>query len=274
MAQYETLIYEKAADKVMRLTLDRPERLNAMSLELLTELDLVMDEFEYVADASELIIRGAGRSFSAGYDLEDTQFAGRGFRVATDRRAMQRLITHWMRLFNLPKPTIAQVHGYCIAGATELAGHCDIVFAAEDALFGNPAGRVLGILPTMAMWPTLMGPRRTKEYFFTGDTFTGRQAEKWGLINRAFPHDQLEAETLAYASRVALVPVELLTLHKAAVNRYLEVMGIRAAEQSACDLDVIAHQTGAVQDWLRLCREKGLREALEERDRPFKKLGL
>jgi enoyl-CoA hydratase len=93
------------------------------------------------------------------------------------------------------------------------------------------------------------------------------------LINRAFPHDKLEEETLRYASRVALVAVELLTLHKAAVNRYLEVMRIRAAEQSACDLDVIAHQTGAVQDWLRLCREKGLREALEERDRPFKKLG-
>jgi enoyl-CoA hydratase len=149
MAQYETLVYEKAADKVMRLTLNRPERLNAMSLELLTELDQVMDEFENDADASVLIIRGAGGSFSAGYDLEDTQFAGRGFRVATDRRAMQRLIAHWMRLFDLPKPTIAQVHGYCIAGATELAGHCDLVFAAEDALFGNPAGRVLGILPTM-----------------------------------------------------------------------------------------------------------------------------
>jgi enoyl-CoA hydratase/carnithine racemase len=185
---------------------------------------------------------------------------------------MQRLATHWLRLFDLPKPTIAQVHGYCVAGATELAGHCDIVFAAQDAIFGNPAGRVLGILPTMAMWPTLMGLRRTKEYFFTGDTFTGRQAEKWGLINHAVPHEQLEEETLNYARRVALVPVELLTLHKAAVNRYIEVMGIRAAEQSACDLDVIAHQTGAVQDWLRLCREKGLREALEERDRPFKKL--
>jgi enoyl-CoA hydratase/carnithine racemase len=272
MAQYETLIYEKAADKVMRLTLNRAERLNAMSPELLREFDGVMDEFEDDPEASVLIIRGAGRSFSAGYDLQDTQFSGSGFRVTTDHRAMHRLARHWLRLFDLSKPTIAQVHGYCVAGATELAGHCDIVFAAHDAVFGNQAGRALGILPTMAMWPTLMGPRRTKEYFFTGDTFTGEQAAKWGLINRAFPHDKLEEETLAYASRVALVPVELLTLHKAAVNRYVEVAGIRAAEQSACDLDVIAHQTEAVQNWLRLCREKGLREALEERDRPFKRL--
>jgi enoyl-CoA hydratase len=273
MGQYETLIYEQAAEKVMCLTLNRPERLNAMSLELLGEFDQVIDEFGNDPEASVLIIRGAGRSFSAGYDLEDTQFSGRGFRVSTDHRAMHRLADRWMRLFDLPKPTIAQVHGYCIAGANELAGHCDIVFVAEDAIFGNQAGRVLGILPTMAMWPALMGMRRTKEYIFTGDTFTGKQAHQWGLVSRAFPREKLEAATLEYACRVALVPLELLTLHKAAVNRFMEVSGIRAAEQSACDLDVIAHQTGAVQDWLRLCREKGLREALEERDRPFNKLG-
>ncbi|MGO9060300.1 MAG: enoyl-CoA hydratase-related protein [Candidatus Binataceae bacterium] len=273
MAQYETLIYEPVADRVMRLTLNRPERLNAMSLELLGEFDQIMGEFENDADASVLIIRGAGRCFSAGYDLEDTQFSGRGFRVSTDHRAMHRLAARWMRLCDLPKPTIAQVHGYCIAGANELAGHCDVAFAAEDAIFGNQAGRVLGILPTMAMWPALMGPRRAKEYFFTGDTFTGKQAHDWGLVNRTFPHQELEAATLEYARRVAMVPLELLTLHKAAVNRFMEVSGVRAAEQSACDLDVIAHQTEAVQNWLRLCREKGLREALEERDRPFKKLG-
>jgi enoyl-CoA hydratase len=273
VAQYETLIYERVADRVMRLTLNRPERLNAMSLELLGEFDRVMDDFENDTGASVLIIRGAGRSFSAGYDLEDTQFSGRGFRVSTDQRAMHRLAERWMRLFGLPKPTIAQVHGYCIAGANELAGHCDVLLAAEDAIFGNQAGRVLGILPTLAMWPLLMGPRRAKEYFFTGDTFTGTQAHAWGLANHVFPHEKLEAATLEYACRVAMVPLELLTLHKAAVNRFLEMSSIRAAEQSACDLDVIAHQTGAVQDWLRLCREKGLREALEERDRPFKKLG-
>jgi enoyl-CoA hydratase len=274
MRRYETLIYEQAADKVVRITLNRPERLNAMSLELLAEFDQAIDEFANDDGASVLIIRGAGRSFSAGYDLQDNQLSGAGFRVATNRSAMHRVAAHWMRLFDLLKPTIAQVHGHCVAGATELAGHCDLVFAARDALFGNPAGRALGVLTTTAMWPVLMGPRRTKEYFFTGDTFTGEQAEKWGLINRAYPREQLEAATLDYARRVALVPLELLTLHKAAVNRYLEVAGFRAAEQSACDLDVIAHQTETVRNWVKVCREKGLSEALEERDRPFKKLDL
>ena len=94
-----------------------------------------------------------------------------------------------------------------------------------------------------------------------------------GWSTASFHIRQLEAATLEYARRVALVPLELLTLHKAAVNRFAEVAGLRAAEQSACDLDVIAHQTEVVQNWLMLCREKGLREALEERDRPFKKLG-
>ncbi|HEY2104885.1 MAG TPA: enoyl-CoA hydratase-related protein [Candidatus Binataceae bacterium] len=274
MARYETLIYEQAAGQVMRLTLNRPERLNAMSLEMLAEFDQVMDEFEQDAGASVLFIRGAGRAFSAGYDLADTQLSGAGFRVATDRRAMHRVAAHWLRLFDLPKPTIAQVHGHCVAGATELVGHCDIAFAAHDAIFGNPAGRVLGILPTMGMWPALMGPRRTKEYFFTGDTFSGKQAAQWGLVNRAFPPADLEAATLEYARRAAMVPLELLTLHKAAVNRYLEVTGIRAAQQSACDLDVIAHQTETVRNWVELSRQKGLREAIEERDRPFKKLDL
>jgi enoyl-CoA hydratase len=121
----------------------------------------------------------------------------------------------------------------------------------------------------MSMWPTLMGPRRTKELFFTGDPFTARQAHEWGLVNRVFPRDQLDEETLNYACRVALVPAELLMLHKAAVNRFLEVTGIRAAEQSAADLDVIAHETDTVRNWMRMIKEKGLKAALEARDGPF-----
>jgi enoyl-CoA hydratase len=169
----------------------------------------------------------------------------------------------------IPKPVIAQVHGYCLAGATELAGHCDIVFASEDALFGHPAGRAVGILPTLSMWPILMGPRKAKEYLFTGDSMSAREALDWHLVNRIFPKEQLEAETLAYARRVATVSLDLLTLHKASVNRWLDIIGFRALEQSAADFDVIAHQTEAVKNWARMSREQGLKAALTERDRPF-----
>src|ERR1700724_1228649 len=221
MANYETVIYEKAEDKIYRLTLNRPEKLNALSQKLLKELDSVMDEYESNADASVLIIGGAGRAL--------------------------------------------------LAGGTEFVGHCDIVFASEDAQFGHPAGRSLGILPTMSMWPVLMGPRKTKEYFFTGDYMSAKEALEWHLINRVFPKDKLEEETMNYARRVAMVPAELLMLHKAAVNRYLDIIGIRAAEQSSADIDVIAHQTDTVKNWMKASREKGLKGALTERDRPFAK---
>ena len=269
MANYETVVYEKIEDKIFRLTLNRPEKLNAMSQKLLKELDGVMDEFESDAAASVLIIRGAGRAFCAGYDLQPTQQAGSGFTVHSDRTNLQKMVDRWQRLWALPKPVIAQVHGYCLAGATELAGHCDIVFASDDAQFGHPAGRALGILPTLSMWPILMGPRKAKEYFFTGDLMGADEAVEWHLVNRVFPKDRLEAETIDYARRVAMVPLDLLALHKASINRYLDVLGFRALEQSSADLDCIAHQTETVKNWMRASREKGLKAALSERDRPF-----
>ncbi len=269
MASYETLTYEKVEDRIFRLTLNRPEKLNAMSQKLLRELDGVMEEFEGEPTASVLIVRGAGRAFCAGYDLQPTQQPGSGFTVHNDRTNLHKMVDRWQRLWALPKPIIAQVHGYCLAGATELAGHCDIVFASEDAQFGHPAGRALGILPTLSMWPILIGPRKTKEYFFTGDLMSAKEALECHLVNRVFPKDQLEAETLAYARRVAMVPLDLLALHKASINRWLDVMGYRALEQSSADLDCIAHQTETVKNWMKASREKGLKAALTERDRPF-----
>ena len=121
------------------------------------------------------------------------------------------------------------------------------------------------------MWPILMGPRKTKEYFFTGDYMSAKEALEWHLVNRVYPKEKLEEETLNYARRVAMVPAELLMLHKAAVNRYLDILGIRAAEQSAADIDVIAHQTDTVKNWMKASREKGLKGALSDRDRPFAK---
>ncbi len=271
MADYQTLVYEKVEEHVYRCTLNRPEKLNALSQALLRELDGVMDEYESNPDASVLIFRGAGRAFSAGYDLQGTQSSGARFTVISDRIGLHKTIERWQRLWSINKPTIAQVHGYCLAGGTEFVGHCDLVFASEDAVFGHPAGRALGVLPTLSLWPVLMGPRKTKEYLFTGDLMGAQEALDWHLVNRVFPKDKLEAETLAYARRVAMVPADLLMLHKAAVNRYLEVMGFRAAEQSSADLDVIAHQTDAVKNWMKASQEKGLKAALTERDRPFAK---
>ena len=271
MANYETIVYEQAEDKIFRLTLNRPEKLNAMSQKLLRELDGALDEFENNPAASVLIIRGAGRAFCAGYDLQPTQQAGSGFTVTSDRIGLQKMVDRWQRLWSLPKPVIAQVHGYCLAGATELAGHCDLVFAAEDAQFGHPAGRTLGVIPTLSMWPYLIGMRRTKEFLFTGDSMTAKQALEFGLINRVCPRERLEEEVLAYARRVAKVPIDMLTLHKAATNRFFKLMGIYAAEQSAAEFDAIAHQTATAKEEFRKMREQGLKQALADRDGSFAK---
>lgn len=268
---YEAIIYEKVEDKICRITLNRPEKLNAMSNQLLSDVDHALDEFEKDHEASVLIIRGAGRAFCAGYDLRPVSGPGGGFTVTNDRWGLRKIVGRWQRLWNLPKPTIAQVHGFCLAGANEFVGHCDIVFAAEDAQFGHPAGRSLGVLPSLAMWPYLIGMRKTKEFFFTGDSMTAAEALENGLVNRVYPREKLEEEVLAYARRVAQVPVDLLTLHKAATNRFFEVMGIYAAEQSALEFDVIAHQTVTVKAEVKKMGERGLKEALRDRDKPFAK---
>jgi enoyl-CoA hydratase len=268
---YETIIYEQPEEKIVRITLNRPEKLNAMSPKLLAELDGALTVFERDPDASVLILRGAGRAFSAGYDLTAGAESGERYTITEDRWAMRKLVERWQRLWKLPKPTIAQVHGYCLAGATELAGHCDIVFAAEDAQFGHPAGRTLGVIPTLSMWPYLIGMRRTKEFLVTGDSMTAAQALEYGLVNRVYPAQRLGEETLAYARRVAMVPVDMLTLHKAATNRFFELMGVYAAEQSASEFDAIAHQTATARAETRKMRERGLKHALEERDGSFRK---
>jgi enoyl-CoA hydratase len=274
MANYETIIYEKVEDKIFRVTLNRPEKLNALSPQLLEELEDATNVFADDPEASVLIIRGAGRAFCAGYDLASdygNAGSGRRYTITNDRLMCHMQVNRWLRFWSIPKPIIGQVHGYCLAGANELAGHCDIVFASEDATFGHPAGRQLGVLPTLAMWPILMGPRKAKEYYFTGDSMTAQEALDWHLVNRVYPKDKLEEETLNYARRVALVSPELLMLHKAAVNRYLEATGFRAAHQSGADIDVIFHNTEAVKAWVKNQRKMGLKGALAERDRAFKK---
>ena len=268
---YETILYETAADRVVRLTLNRPAKLNAMSPKLLSELDDALDAFERDPQASVLIIRGAGRAFCAGYDLSGGGGGAGGFTITEDRWSLRKLVARWQRLWSLPKPTIAQVHGYCLAGATELAGHCDILFASEDAEFGHPAGRTLGVIPTLSMWPYLLGLRKTKEYLFTGDSIGAVEACERGLVNRVFPRERLDEETLAWARRVAQVPVDLLTLHKAATNRFFELMGLYAAEQSASEFDAIAHQTATAKAEVKRMREMGLKKALDARDASFRK---
>ena len=268
---YENILLERDG-KIARLTLNRPAKLNALSQGLQADLDAAFREIDEDDSVSVLIVRGAGRAFCAGYDLTPPPAGAEPQRrrsISQDRWRLRQLINRWYNLWTLRKPVIAQVHGYCLAGGNELVGACDLVVAAEDAQFGHPAGRALGIPPTLGLWPLHIGMRKTKELLFTGDSITGKEAERIGMVNKAVPVDQLEAEVASLAQRIAMIPLPYLTVHKHSTNRYFEIMGLKAAIESGADFDAIYHAEEGYGDFARIAQEKGLKAALEWRDSPF-----
>ncbi|MFC1896333.1 enoyl-CoA hydratase-related protein [Thermodesulfobacteriota bacterium] len=267
---YENIIYEKE-DRIGRITLNRPEKLNALSKALRLELDRALTDAEDDDSISVVIIKGAGRAFSAGYDLDpsDMQRKESFQNPVFDRKRLLESQRHWWRIWDCPKPVIAQVHGYCLAGGAELAMMCDLVLAAEDAQFGYPPLRDMGSPPT-PIWPWLVGARWAKIFFFTGDTIDGRMAEAIGMINFAVPGDRLGQAVKLLAERLVKVPVDLLTLHKSQVNRAFEVMGIRAAVASGAEFDTIAHLSKGVQEGFNIpVEQKGIKWGLQRRAKLF-----
>ena len=268
---YENILYEKQ-DRIARITLNRPEKLNALSKALLIEYATALTEAEKDKEVRVVIVKGAGRAFSAGYDVEPgTPDAYSAIQPLDDLIRMQdntRLIT---TAWNLHKPVIAQVHGYCIAGGNDVAAQCDIIIAAENAVFMHPQIRRLG-LTWMHMTTYNIGAQRAKMLMFTGDPVSGKEAEQIGLVAKAVPEDKLEEAVTKLAQRIAQVPSELLALNKAAVNRVVELMGVKTFLNSGMEMDVISHNTRAVQDFRKLAEEKGLKAALEENEAPFKTL--
>lgn len=268
---YKNIIYEKQG-RIARLTLNRPEVLNALSNTLLDEMVAALIEAEQDEGVGVIIIKGAGRAFSAGYDIEPGKAGEYGETpVLDDLLYLQGLDKRITAIWNLRKPVIAQVHGYCIAGGNDVAGQCDIIIAAENAVIAQPQIRRLG-LTWMHMFPYKCGAQWAKILMFTGDSISGKEAERIGLVAKAVPEDKLEEEVNKLAERIALVASELLALNKAAINRAFEEMGLRNAFNASSELDLIAHNTRAVQDFRRMAEEKGLKAALAENEAPFKAL--
>jgi len=269
---YENIIYEKKG-RVARITLNRPEHLNALSLDLMKELVNALGEAEQDEGIRVVIIKGAGRAFCAGYDIEGRpgDYSAGTAPILDDLTAMQENTKYLTTIWNLRKPVIAQVHGYCVAGGNDVAGQCDITIAAENAMFMHPQIRRLG-LTWLHMAAYHAGLQWAKMLMFTGDPVSGKQAEKIGLVARAVPADKLEEEVSKLAERIACVPAEELALNKAALNRVAEEMGLRNVFSAASELDTIAHYTDAVHGFIAMAREKGLKEALAENNAPFNEL--
>ena len=264
-----------------RITLNRPAKLNALTLELQQELNEALWEADNDRSVHCVILRGAGRAFSAGYDLSGEGRDVPVSRVASDEREyrgyqtldddawqLERAQRYRMALFDMHKPTLAQVHGYCLAGGNDLALMCDLIIAAEDAVFAFPPARDLGALPNN-MWIYHVGPQWAKRLTLTGDSITGAEAQQIGLVLKAVPADKLEAEVEQLADRLALIDPDLLTANKRIINLALELMGARTLQRLAAENDVRGHNTAAARAFRESVREKGLRETLRERDAKF-----
>ena len=252
--------------RVARITLNRPEKLNAISRELQRELVEVLVEAERDDAIHVAVVSGAGRAFSAGYDLVGGSgvAANQSSAIARDRDGLEELNRNWLRIWDLRLPVIAKVHGHCLAGGTQLATICDVTFVADNARVGAPQ-LPLGAGFVASFWAWQVGAKRAKEFFFpVGSMISGQEAADIGLFNRSIPADELDGFVNDYVELVAKTPKEILVLQKKAINRTQEVQGFREALMGGVEIDAIAHFTNPVLEMNRSLKERGLRATLDD----------
>lgn len=265
------LLVDTPLPGVRRLTLNRPEKRNALNNELRGAIFSALEAHDNDAEVKVTIVRGAGPAFCSGYDLSADNRVGQPYHSAAGLGQWSRhVVDGWFKVWDLAKPVIAQVHGYCLAGGTELATACDLVYVAEDAQIGYPPVRLMSP-PDMQFHPWLMGMRQAMESMLTGDALTGREAAAKGWATRAYPAADLEREVLAIAERVARLPTDLAQINKRSVHRAMEISGMRAAIRAGTEIQALAFQTPASKEYMTRFRRDGasVSKLLSERDQQF-----
>lgn len=255
---------------VRRLTLNRPEKRNALSNSLRGELFRALETADSDAEVRVVVLRGAGPCFSAGYDLSpDAAMQAPPYHTAGGPGFWPRHVVEGVfRVWDLAKPVIAQVHGWCLAGATELAAACDLVYLSEDAQIGYPPVRGMSP-PDTQFHPWLCGFRSAMEQMLTGDALSAEEAVRVGFANRAFAAAELEGEVLKIAERVAKIPPEVQQINKRSVHRAMEAMGLRAAIRAGTEMQALAMTTEASRQTFSGFRAGDVRGALDARDGAF-----
>jgi enoyl-CoA hydratase len=268
---YTTIRYETAG-RIARITLHRPERLNAINDEMPGEIRRAVEEANADDGVHVIVVQGAGRAFCAGYDLKE--YAEGQSRLAqdglpwdpiADYRLMHRITDDLFSLWRSDKPTIAKVHGYAVAGGSDLALSADLVVMADDARIGYMPTRVWGC-PTTAMWVYRIGPERAKRMLLTGDTIDGATAAEWGLVAQAVPPGDLDAAVDALAERMAGVPISQLVMQKLMVNQAVQNMGLATTQLVATVFDGVARHSPEGMWFKRYATEHGFHAAVEWRD--------
>ena len=287
----ETLIYEKEdfeEGSMVTITMNKPETLNALNIEFSREIDDAITEVEQDDDVKVVVFKGAGKSFSCGYDLGRVYFVyggGTGKPEDKSRRPSQRsrlAYDRWRsdslrRIFLLDKITIAQVHGYCIGGGLYMSLCCDMTIAAEDAKIGHSEQR-LGFSGAMYVFPievALIGQKRARELLLTGKLIDGTEAERIGLVNQVVPADQLETETRKLARSMTLLPRDGIAIGKATARLAYDSMGLSSAFGQGYIghtlFTNIRYEEGEF-NFIKRRRDVGMREAVRERDARYKGL--
>ena len=272
---FENLIYEVRDGKAY-VTLNRPEKLNALSRELQQDIHDAMWAADNDKRVHCVVLSGNGRAFCAGYDLtapkidpgEFGRASGSSGGIDDDAWGMELQQRLRMAIFDMHKPVIGKVHGYCIAGGTDLVLLADIIIAADDAIIGCPPVRAMGV-PPAHMWLYHVGPQWAKRMLLTGDSISGADAAAIGLVLQAVPYDQLDEAVEYLADRMAMIDADLLSASKRTVNLGLELMGARTMQRLSSEMDARAHLAPAVSDYGEIARSQGLKSALEWRDTKF-----
>lgn len=290
------VVYE-ASNRVARITLNRPERGNGITRELVSELEACVERADLDPHVHVLLLSGNGTGFCGGYDLvESAERMGdstavqdehapvgspldpavikgnhdrdRTWDPAVDYAMMSRNVRGFMSLFHCGKPVVCMVHGFCVAGGTDMALCSDLLVIADDAKIGYPPARVWGS-PTTGLWAHRVGAQRAKRLLFTGDSLSGAEALEWGLAIEAPPAEQLRERTELLVQRIAKMPVNQLTLMKLLVNQTLYAQGLHAAQVLGTVFDGITRHTAEGHAFQQHAAQAGFRQAVRDRDDPF-----
>jgi enoyl-CoA hydratase len=271
----DTIRYE-VEGRIARITLNRPERANAITLAMPRELAEAVEEANLDPAVHVIALAGAGKGFCGGYDLAEyaerempNHDPSRPWDPVVDWQMMSRNLRGFMSLFHSDKPVICKVHGYCVAGGTDMALCSDLLVVAEDARIGYSPARVWGV-PTSALWAFRVGDQRAKRLLFTGDLIDGRTALEWGLAIEALPAAELDERFEAFLQRVALTPVNQLVMMKLLVNQALYAQGLQATQTLGVFFDGIARHTPEGYAFAQRAAEAGFKQAVRERDEPYR----
>jgi enoyl-CoA hydratase len=277
---YETILYDKAG-RIATITLNRPDKLNTIMPPMPEEIEKAVMQANDDPEVRVIVLKGAGRGFCAGFDFSGNlehfaRWGGQGAQEEWDPGQDLILTTNpltapvpkLMSLWRSPKPVIAQVHGWCVGGGTDMALCADVIIASEDARFGTPYARVWGCYLT-GLWIYRLGLTRVKLLALTGDSIDGAEAERMGLINVAVPLDKLEDEVGYWANRIANNPTSQLAAMKMIVNQAYENMGLHSTQLLGPILDGYMRNTPEGKDFVKTAFEKGGAEAIAGRDAPF-----